>query len=137
MKINTLLLSTMIVMTAVLASSCRTVTVTYPTQAKKKVTGPPAHAPAHGYRRKLPSNVEVVFDSDSGVYVVIGLDHYFWLDGHYYRFYKGQWEASVMIGNGWHSIAGKQLPAGLREKKFAKHSPYKHPGRGLALGKKK
>ena len=136
MKFNALLVLIILALCAMLLSSCKTVAVSYPA-SNKKVTGPPAHAPAHGYRRKLASNVEVVFDSDSGVYVVIGWNHHFWLDGLYYRFSGDQWQVSVTIDGGWKGIGKEKLPPGLRTKQFAQQSPGNHPGRGLALGRKK
>ena len=97
---------------------------------KKKGFGPPKHAKAHGYRRKLPADVEVVFDTDCGVYVVVGLDKHFWLDGCYYRFYNGQWELSMTIDGGWNSADMETLPPGLRGKYKTKYVSKKHPGRG-------
>jgi hypothetical protein len=137
MKFKTLLLWTMVVAGAVLMlASCSTKPV-YRSSGKKIGHGPPPHAPAHGYRRKLPAGVEVVFDSASGVYVVVGLEKHFWLDGHYYRFCNRQWEASVSIGGGWIAIGEERLPAGLRGKYKAKHASKSHPGRGWGLATKK
>ena len=47
--------------------------------------GPPPHAPAHGYRRKNPDGIEVVFDVGVGVYVVLGHDGIYWDGGRYLR----------------------------------------------------
>ena len=135
MKVKNLLLGTALAATAMLTTSCRTVTVSHPTQVTKKVSGPPAHAPAYGYRHKLSSNVEVAFDSDSGVYVVVGWDKYFWLAGQYYRFRTGHWEVSRTIDKGWTYIEQEKLPDGLRKQYSAAYQSNNHPGRGLALGK--
>lgn len=87
--------------------------------------GPPPHAPAHGYRYKHPADgVELVFDGPRGVYVVVGLrDHYF-QDDHYYRLLDGVWWVSRDLRAGWHPVAERRLPPGLR--KVAKHG---HKGR--------
>ncbi len=102
---------------------------------KKKGFGPPPHAKAHGYRSKLPAEVEVVFNTDCGVYVVVGLEKHFWLDGRYYRFYNGQWELSMTIDGGWRLVDGGTLPPGLRGKYKTKHVSKKHPGRGWSFGR--
>ena len=136
MKVKSFLLWTAVVVLVVLTSSCST-TVSYRSPDKKRGHGPPSHAPAHGYRRKLPSKVEVVFDSNFGVYVVVGLEKHFWLDGQYYRFCNGQWELSMTIENGWKVVGEKKLPPGLRKKYKAKRVSKKHPGLGWARGKNK
>ncbi|MFX0204099.1 MAG: hypothetical protein ACFFCW_49000 [Candidatus Hodarchaeota archaeon] len=136
MKIKSLLVWIAVVVFVVLTSSCST-TVSCRSPGKKRGHGPPPHAPAHGYRRKLPSGVEVVFDFDCGVYVVVGLEKHFWLDGQYYRFCNGQWEFSMTIENGWKVVCEEKLPPGLRKKYKVKHTSNKHPRRGLALGKNK
>jgi hypothetical protein len=116
--------------------SCSTTTVCR-SPGKKIGHGPPPHAPAHGCRRKLPAGVEIVFDSDAGVYVVVGWEKHFWLDGQYYRFRNGQWEVSLSIGTGWRMVSAETLPPGLRGKYKAKHALRTHPGRGWGLAKKK
>ena len=50
-----------------------------------KKAGPPPHAPAHGYRHKHEHGVELVFDSQLGVYVVVGWKDHFFSAGRYYR----------------------------------------------------
>ena len=35
--------------------------------------GPPAHARAHGYRRKQVHGYDLVYDSSLGLYVVVGM----------------------------------------------------------------
>jgi hypothetical protein len=81
--------------------------------------GPPPHAPAHGYRTKQNAgvaDVELVFDSGLGVYVVVGLpDHFFW-DGFFLRSEKGLWYSSLRIDGGWEPRSSDALPPGLRNK---------------------
>ena len=80
--------------------------------------GPPPHAPAHGYRWKQKhayhhqeAEVELVFDSGLGVYVVLGLPaHYYW-EGTYLRVDGGHWCASHHLDVGWHLYAEDSLPA--------------------------
>lgn len=143
MKVQRVFLWATVVVLTVLVSSCSEVAMSTRTQSKTKVCvppshvpGPPAHAPAHGRRRKMASE-NMVYDSDSKVYVVAGMDKHFWLDGQYYRFYDGHWELSVTIESGWEIIGDEKLPDGLRTKYKSKHLAKKNSGRGLALGKKK
>lgn len=96
--------------------------------------GPPPHAPAHGYRRKHHApegDVELAFDSELGVYVVIGLpSHYFW-DGLYLRVEDGRWYTSARLDGGWEACSRSSLPPGLA-KKTAKGRGRR--GRGPAKG---
>jgi hypothetical protein len=79
--------------------------------------GPPPHAPAHGYRHKHHQGVEMVFDAELGVYVVVGRkDHFFYKDC-FYRLVNGSWEMSVRIDAGWAGIASDHLPRGLAKKR--------------------
>ncbi len=90
--------------------------------------GPPPHAPALGHRRKQhDSGLELVFDSEVGVYVVVDLpNHYYW-DGYYLRIEDGSWYASTKFKSGWKPRSSDSLPPGLR-KKQAKHGKAKvHP----------
>jgi hypothetical protein len=78
--------------------------------------GPPAHAPAHGYRRKHPTGVELVFDSGRGVYVVVGLADHYYYDGYFYRLRGDVWEMSLKCDSGWASVSMALLPPGLQAK---------------------
>jgi len=69
-----------------------------------KGKGPPAHAPAHGYRRKHVAGMELVFDSGRGVYVV------------FYRLRGGLWEMSLKPDGDWKAASEKSLPMGLQVK---------------------
>jgi hypothetical protein len=82
--------------------------------------GPPPHAPAHGYRRKHHDahhggDLELVFDSGLGVYVVIGFPSHYWLDGTYYRDRSGSFELAASIDGPW--SASGTLPPGLAKAK--------------------
>ena len=100
--------------------------------------GPPPHAPAHGYRHKH-RDVELVFDSGRGVYVVIGLPHHYYFKGHYYRLRETNWEVGVHVEGPWEFVYEDSLPRGLRAKERGKGKgkSKEHPGRGLGLEKKK
>lgn len=86
--------------------------------------GPPPHAPAHGYRAKTHDGVEIVFDADLNLYVVVGMrDHYYYKD-RYYRRQDGHWEHSEHIHGDWKRAERKHLPPGLRRP----DEPGKKPG---------
>ncbi|MGD8395035.1 MAG: hypothetical protein PVF43_06140 [Candidatus Eiseniibacteriota bacterium] len=97
-------------------------------------TGPPPHAPAHGYRhRHQRDGVELVFDAGRGVYVVVGLPACYFLDGIYYRRVSQQWEMAIEIEGDWTAVARDGIPAGLRSEDGKTDAP---PGaRGKASGK--
>jgi hypothetical protein len=79
--------------------------------------GPPPHAPAHGYRRKHRvehRDVELVFDSGLGVYVVVGIPNCYFDDHRFYRLEHGVWKAAPDVKGTWTSVAESDLPPGLR-----------------------
>ena len=85
--------------------------------------GPPPHAPANGYHHKhrhQGQDLEFVFDSGLGVYLVVGVpDRYYW-NGYYLRIDGDQWYASVNLDRDWKARTDDSLPSGLRKHK-------KHP----------
>jgi hypothetical protein len=98
-----------------IATSC-SISDAHNAPAAKKGHGPPAHAPAHGYRNKQVSGAELIFDSGSGVYVVVGCPNHYYHDGHFYRQTGTIWEMSLKLGSGWSPVSGKLLPPGLAAK---------------------
>lgn len=82
--------------------------------------GPPAHAPAHGYRHKRVHEPELRFDAGLGVHVVVGHAGLYFSDGTYLRFSGGDWSASVAVSGPWKPIGVKKLPRGLRSAHHAK-----------------
>lgn len=80
-------------------------------------TGPPPHAPAHGYRHKHSNGVELVYQSSTGVYLVAGYSNYYFYNNKYFRLKNGSWEASVHLDRSWKQVSEKKLPPGLQKKK--------------------
>jgi len=78
--------------------------------------GPPPHAPAHGYRHRLPDGVELVYDAGLGVYVVIGYPDYYFLDGRYYRYFDNDWLSGPGVAGPWVRPSSAAVPPGLRKK---------------------
>lgn len=93
-----------------------------------KVNGPPPHAPAHGYRHKHQHGVELVYNAELGVYVVIGFPNHYFYEGHYFRRDGEAWEISMHIKGPWIIAAHDVLPSGLK---------LKGEGKGKAKGKHK
>jgi hypothetical protein len=61
----------------------------------------------------------LVFASDLGVYIVVGVpNHYYW-NGYYLRIDGDQWYASVNLDSGWKLRSDDSLPPGM--KKHKKH----------------
>ena len=115
------------------ATSCSSTDV-YHSPGRRVGHRPPAHAPAHGNRRKQVAGVELVFDTGLGVYVVVGHPDHYYHEGHFYRLSGGVWEMSLKIDGGWAFASGKPLPPGLRAKGNGK---FKNRGKAVARGKGK
>jgi len=103
-------------------SSCSSLEVRGTTGRKVgKGHGPPAHAKAHGYRRKHASGVELVYKSKSGVYVVVGMPNHYYCDCNdlFYRLGPSGWQASAVV-DGWTYVTNNSLPPGLQGAKKGK-----------------
>lgn len=125
--------------TALMLVSCRSFSIgTRSERGYGRKPGPPPHAPAHGYRHKY-QEVELVYDSQRGVYVVIDFPNHYYFKGHYYRLGEIQWEIGVNLEGPWEYISYEELPEGLRiEKKGKGRAMGKskvNPGRGFGLDK--
>ncbi len=99
---------------------------------------PPAHAPAHGYRAKhkapkvaRPSGgLEVVFDSERGIHIAIGLPGVIFHDGHYYRERDNQWQISLSGDGGWRVSVTSKIPgAVVKARKNSHRGPAKMKGK--------
>lgn len=80
---------------------------------------PPPHAPAHGYRHHY-YDVDMVFDSGIGAYIVLGFDDLFFLDGLYLRFYDGRWHSSDRYDGRWRLTDDRHIPRKLRHARSQK-----------------
>lgn len=78
--------------------------------------GPPAHAQAHGYRRKQIGGYDLIYDSAIGVYVVVGLSDCYYHNGHFYRLHSDIWQISLRADADWRVVAHDALPSGLKLK---------------------
>ena len=96
---------------------------------KVEPNGPPSHAPAHGYRLKhARDGVELMYDADIDVYVVVGYEDCWYTAGQYFRLGDHRWEWSVNVEGPWKVVAHESdVPPGLRH-------PHGH-GRKVARNK--
>ncbi len=86
------------------------------TQDSKK-KGPPAHAPAHGYRyQHAEDGVVLTYDSKIGVYVVTGYNHTYFNNSVYFRYASDRWELSKRVKGPWKAVVERDVPPGLKER---------------------
>jgi hypothetical protein len=102
---------------------------------------PPAHAPAHGWRRKQfekrhhvfgerkhhaqgpdGARVEFVWDDDSGVYVAVTLAKTFYSGGKYFRIRNGHWQIAPDLAGSWDGCSKSQVPLQLFVHYMLSHS---------------
>ncbi len=106
-----------------------------PPAHRRRGGGPPPHAPAHGYRQKhRRSGADLVFDSGLGVYVVVGLGHYFYRD-RFYRWRNDAWQISVNARGPWNWIDEAAVPRRLFKSKAKGRGKGKGRGRGRGRDK--
>ncbi len=111
-----LALSLMLVASAGVLAGCLVVPRRAIFETRVPAVGPPPHAPAHGHRDKHPTGVELVFDSQLGVYLVVGHPHYYFSSGRYLRIREGVWQVSGHIERGWKRTPTEKVPKKLRSK---------------------
>lgn len=117
------LIAALLISTGIVFSACGSsvhYTEAVDPEIKEMHTGPPPHAPAHGYRHKHSGGGELVYKSDIGVYVVVGYPDYYFHKDKYYRLNDGSWEVSLNIKKDWAPVSDKKLPSGLRKKDVSK-----------------
>jgi hypothetical protein len=84
-------------------------------------TAEPGYVTTHG-------GVQLVFDSDIGLYVVTGYPDYYYYRGYYYRAHPGgRYERSRAIEGRWRSVDPGRLPPGL-VRKYNVHPPEERIG---------
>ena len=129
MESNRILVAVLLIVSG-MATAC-TRTVVYKEDSHGPIlvdekNGPPAHAPAYGYRRNHEGDdVVLVYDPTLKVYVVSDYDDCYYSSGQYFRFVSNQWEWSVSLGGTWKIVSRmSEVPPGLRD----------HHGHGKAKG---
>jgi hypothetical protein len=69
------------------------------------------------------ADVQLVFDSDLDVYVVIGHPGHYHDGQRFYRKHKGRWWVSAELHDHWVVIGNRHLPPGLQRMGKKKHHP--------------
>ena len=75
--------------------------------------GPPPLAPAHGWRRRHPDGVEIVYRSELGAYVVVGVDDAYYCDDVFYLWDSGRWLRAPHFTGPWLAVPASEVPANL------------------------
>lgn len=96
--------------------------------------GPPPHAPAHGYRHHH-QGAKLAFDSNLGVYVVVGYPDRFYADGHFLRLHAGSWHVSSSLLGPWTPSPSRFVPPGLRSTHPSNAKRGKHKKQPPAKGR--
>ena len=102
-------------------------------------SGPPPHAPAHGYRHKHRKH-DMSYDSGVGAYIVIGKSEVYFDDNLYFRYRNGDWQVSVNLDGGWNDADKHIVPSKLWSYKDSDSKYYKkkaNSGKGHKKGKGK
>jgi hypothetical protein len=99
--------------------------------------GPPPWAPAHGYRHKHAQGMELVYDAQLGVYVVVGRDGLHFRHDRFYRWHAETWRVSWRADGPWRTTESHRLPPGLRKQHAKKHGKKKHHAKRLPPGQAK
>ena len=79
----------------------------------KKKHGPPPHALAHGYRHKHFDGVDLEFNADRSIYIVIGYNDHYFHGNNFFRIIEGAWKKSNHISGPWLEAPSDILPPGL------------------------
>jgi hypothetical protein len=75
--------------------------------------GPPPRTPAHGWRRRHPDGVEIVYRSELGAYAVVGVDDAYYCDDVFYFWDAGRWLRAPHFTGPWIAVPVNEVPANL------------------------
>jgi len=87
----------------------------------------PSYGHHHGYLTHTPHRHRVSYNSDLGLYVVLGLSNTYYSNGSYYRYYNSGWQRSRDY-RVWSRLAGSGVPKRLYARHYKKPR-YKQPTR--------
>ena len=91
-------------------------------QTSHHSSGPPAHAPAHGYRYKHRDGRDMRYDAGLSAYIVLNVPETYFFNNLYLRLGSdGLWMVSASIGNYWRPARQNEVPQKLRE--YRTHRP--------------
>jgi hypothetical protein len=75
--------------------------------------GPPPRTTAHGWRRRHPDGVEIVYRSELGAYAVVGVDDAYYCDDVFYLWDSGRWLRAPHFTGPWVAVPTNEVPANL------------------------
>ena len=78
---------------------------------------PPPRIPAHGWRRRHPDGVEIVYRSDLGAYAVVGLEDAYYCDDVFYLWDSGRWLRAPHFTGPWVAVPTNEVPANLSRRR--------------------
>lgn len=79
-------------------------------------SGPPPHAPAHGYRYRHPDGVVLVYDSSIAMYLVLGQPYHYYSGGHFYWYDRDVWQVGDRSRGPWRRAPDRGGPPGQAKK---------------------
>jgi hypothetical protein len=95
---------------------------------KYRKSGPPPHAPAHGYRHKHHDGHQLEYNTRIGVYVVVNMPETYFGNNLYIRMSSdGNWLVSTRLGKGWRPASRGEVPYQLRS--YYDNNRSGHPGK--------
>ncbi len=106
-----------------LLASCRSVDVqkkTEPCPETRVADASFADAQPCGFRLTRACGYDLVHDTETGVYAVVGLPDGYYHDGNFYSLFGDGWQISARGNGGWRPIALGLLPPGLQKKVYTK-----------------
>ena len=127
----------LVTLLTVLASGCVYVAPhhRHPRPSKVVVVKQAKSPPSHGHRHRH-GGIELVFDGDLGVYLVVGRSHHYFHDARYFRLNEAGWQVSARLDSGWVSIRYEEVPSRLlvlkargKVKKGKGHKGRRHPAK--------
>lgn len=83
-------------------------------------SGPPPHAPAHGYRHHY-HNHDMIYDSGIRAYIIVGLPDYYYDNGFYFRYSDLGWQISGRLDGRWDITDERRVPKTLWNTRAKKH----------------
>jgi hypothetical protein len=104
---------------------------TRPAQHARPGTTQSAPTRVYRWKRHPRDGVELAWDTEAGVYVVLGRPAVYWDGERYLRWSRVGWQVTARLDGVWVSVSADVVPAGLRARHTAQAKGGK-PGPGPA-----
>lgn len=137
MKKLLLVIATLVVTIAVL-SGCHHIRVPHhPLNPVRLLSGPPPHAPAHGYRHRHHDH-DMEYDGGLGAYLLIGRPGIFFHDNLFWRLHEGIWQSTRALAEPWRIVEHiDRVPHGLVKRHGKGHGKHHDDDNDHKKGKDK